>query len=90
MVISMITTCFFGLLEIIQIHYYGFSEYISDTWNKFDITYFVLYTVYFFLRINIKGNMIPFRFEGTKIVAGHKEFSETDKFMILLNFVIIC
>jgi len=65
MVISMITTLFFFLLEIIQIKYYGFKEYISDTWNKFDISYFLLYTVYFFIRINTKGNMIPFRFDGT-------------------------
>ena len=90
MVISMFTTLFFFLIEIIQINYYGFKDYISETWNKFDISYFLLYTIYFFLRVDVKGNMIPFIFDGTKIFPTTKRFSDTQKIMILLNVIIIC
>lgn len=39
------------IIEYIQISNQSLQDYLSDAWNYFDISHFVVYQVYFFARI---------------------------------------
>lgn len=41
---------------MLQVKYYGWTNYFGDYWNVFDVAHFVLYVSYFFFRVCL-GNI---------------------------------
>jgi hypothetical protein len=44
------------LIESLQFQYKGLGDYFKDIWNYFDIAHFIMYTIYFFMRVLIYSN----------------------------------
>lgn len=52
-------SCYLFFIEYQQIKSRGFKVYIADTYNKIDLTIFILISIYSILRVNDTGPILP-------------------------------